>query len=138
MSFHGIPERYAVQGDPYPAYCRETAEAVAARLGLDDSQWTLSFQSRFGREPWLQPYTDVTLEEWGASGPRRVDVLCPGFAVDCLETLEEIDIRNRETYVDAGGEDYRYIPALNDSDAHVALCEELVREATLGWEPDRS
>lgn len=126
LSFHGIPERYARLGDPYPAYCRRTAEALAAELGLDADQWFLTFQSRFGREPWLQPYTDETLMEWGRQGLESVDVMCPGFAVDCLETLEEIAIQNREFFQEAGGGRFSYIPALNDTPAHAQLMAELI------------
>lgn len=113
MSFHGIPERYAQQGDPYPQQCGQTASLLAQALELPANDWSMSFQSRFGREPWLQPYTDVTLGQLPAQGKRRVDVICPGFAADCLETLEEIAIGGAELFHAAGGETYHYIPALN-------------------------
>ena len=129
FSLHGIPQRYVRQGDPYQQQCESSAAAVAARLGLADDEWLLTYQSRVGREPWLQPYTDVTLEELGASGVRSVQVVCPGFSVDCLETLEEIAIQNRELFEEAGGAELTYIPALNDSDAHAELFRQLVFES---------
>jgi ferrochelatase len=128
MSFHGLPQRYVDNGDPYRSHCEETARRLAAALELTPEEWTLSFQSRFGREEWLKPYTDVTLRTWGAAGRTSVDVVCPGFAADCLETLEEIAIQNRGFFESAGGRDYRYIPALNDAPEHIALLEQLVRD----------
>lgn len=130
FSLHGIPQRYVRQGDPYQQQCELSVSAVAQALGLPADQWLLSYQSRVGREPWLQPYTDLTLEELARSGVRHVQVLCPGFAVDCLETLEEIAEQNRERFVHAGGAKLEYIPALNDSDAHVRLYRQLVEDAT--------
>jgi len=138
FSFHGIPERYADAGDPYPRECEATARAVAALLGLDETQWRLCFQSRFGREPWLQPYLDITLEELAAGGLRSVEVICPGFAADCLETLEEIDMENRERFQTAGGETFHYIPALNASPAHVDSLRRLVERHLLVWQDKRS
>jgi len=129
FSLHGIPQRYVRQGDPYQQQCEESVRAVVQALGLDDDEWLLTYQSRVGREPWLQPYTDKTLEEFAQSGVRHVQVLCPGFAVDCLETLEEIAMQNRELFEESGGEKLEYIPALNDSDAHARLMEHLVEEA---------
>ena len=126
---HGVPQRYIRQGDPYQQQCEASAEAIASRLGLARGQWLLTYQSRVGREPWLQPYTDVTLEELAAAGVRHVQVVCPGFSVDCLETLEEIAMQNRELFEEAGGETLEYIPALNESDAHVRLFRHLVEEA---------
>ena len=128
FSMHGIPQRYVRQGDPYQQQCEASVAAIAARLGLPDEQWLLTYQSRVGREPWLQPYTDVTLEKLAGGGVRSVQVVCPGFSVDCLETLEEIAIQNRELFEEAGGEKLDYIPALNDSDAHVQLFRQLVLE----------
>ncbi len=133
MSFHGIPERYERQGDPYPSHCRATAAAVAAELGLADDQWLCSFQSRFGREEWVKPYTDATLEEWGKAGVKRVDVISPAFSADCLETLEELDVENREHFQHHGGGDYHYIPCLNDRADHIAMMTTLVKEHTQGW-----
>ena len=126
FSLHGIPQRYVANGDPYEQQCRQSVEAIASRLGLGEDEWQLTYQSRVGREPWLQPYTDVTLRQLAASGVRSVQVICPGFAVDCLETLEEIAMQNKETFLAAGGEKLEYIPALNDSDAHVRLLMELI------------
>jgi len=121
FSLHGIPQRYVRQGDPYQAQCRRSVQSIAERLGLDAADWLLTFQSRVGREPWLQPYTDETLEELARSGVRHVQVVCPGFAVDCLETLEEIAMQNRELFEENGGEKLEYVPALNDGDAHARL-----------------
>tara|TARA_Y100001001_G_scaffold163897_1_gene194279 strand:- start:1671 stop:2690 length:1020 start_codon:yes stop_codon:yes gene_type:complete len=133
MSFHGVPERYEQKGDPYPAQCRATAAAVAAELGLADDQWLCSFQSRFGREEWVKPYTDETLKQWAQQGVGRVDVISPAFAADCLETLEELEVENRGYFMENGGQDYHYIPCLNDRPEHIALLTELVQSNTSGW-----
>ena len=133
MSFHGIPQRFVAGGDPYAAQCRASAESIAAALDLDAGEWALTFQSRFGREPWLQPYTDKTLEQWGREKAGTVDVVCPGFAVDCLETLEEIAVENAHAYVEAGGTALRYVPALNDDAAHVEGLVALLRRNLAGW-----
>ncbi|MDF2447418.1 MAG: ferrochelatase [Moraxellaceae bacterium] len=127
FSFHGIPESYAQKGDPYPDRCRATAAAVAAALQLPADAWACSFQSRFGRQPWVQPYTDVLLEEWAKSGVASVQVACPAFSADCLETLEEIAEENRENFLHAGGKHYEYIPALNTRPDHIALLLSLVQ-----------
>ncbi|MGD8927511.1 MAG: ferrochelatase [Lysobacterales bacterium] len=129
FSLHGIPQRYVRQGDPYQAQCEASVRAIAAALGLDEGRWLLTYQSRVGREPWLQPYTDLTLEALARDGVKSVQVVCPGFAVDCLETLEEIAMQNRELFEAAGGEKLEYIPALNDSEAQVELYRRLVEEA---------
>jgi ferrochelatase len=118
FSFHGIPQRLVDAGDPYAAQCRAGVDAIVAELGLAPEQYLLTFQSRFGREPWLQPYTDKTLEALPAQGVKTVDVVCPGFAVDCLETLEEISMQNAELFHEHGGEALRYIPCLNSEPAH--------------------
>ena len=131
FSFHGIPERYAERGDPYALQCRQSAQRVADQLGLVPEQWSLAFQSRFGREPWLQPYTDETLAQLARSGVKRLDILCPGFAADCLETLEEIAEEGLQIFLAAGGEEFRYIPALNDSAAHIQLLLALVTQSGL-------
>ncbi|MEO1596272.1 MAG: ferrochelatase [Pseudomonadota bacterium] len=133
FSFHGIPQRYFRAGDPYHCQCQKTARLVADALGLEKGSWQVSFQSRVGREPWLMPYTDYTLEDWGAEKLGNVDVICPGFAADCLETLEEIALENGEAFVEAGGGALRYIPALNDGDDQVATLSDLVLEHTAGW-----
>lgn len=127
MSFHGIPVRYVTEGnDPYPDQCAATAKLLAAALELRADQWQLCFQSRFGKEPWLEPYTDATLTRWAAEGIKSVDVICPGFSADCLETLEEIDVENRGYFEGGGGEQFRYIPALNDRDDHIEALENLL------------
>lgn len=118
FSFHGIPQRLADAGDPYPTQCEASFRAVVAALGDDAGDALMTYQSRFGREPWLQPYTDRTLHELAAQGVREVDVVCPGFAVDCLETLEEIAQENARLFREAGGRTLRYIPCLNDDPAH--------------------
>ena len=134
LSFHGIPQRYEDQGDPYPSLCRATAKAVADRLGLADDQWSESFQSRFGREEWVKPYTDFLLKEWGARDDiNRVDVVSPAFSADCLETLEEIAVQNRALFLEAGGKDYRYIPCLNDRPDHIDLLTQLVIRHSAPW-----
>lgn len=133
LSFHGIPQRYVDAGDPYFHQCQTTANLLRARLGLGETQFMVSFQSRVGREPWLQPYTDATVQRLAAEGIKRLDVACPGFAVDCLETLEEIAMQNRDFFVEAGGEDLRYIPALNDSAEHVNSLSTIISRHTQGW-----
>ncbi len=133
FSFHGIPRRYLYAGDPYHCQCHATARLVAQRLGLADAAWQVTFQSRFGREQWLKPYTDEVLGGLPAQGIKRVALICPGFAADCLETLEEIDVVNRELFIAAGGESFDYIPALNDSPAHIDALTALVREHAQGW-----
>ena len=133
LSFHGIPQRYVANGDPYHAQCLATAQALRERLGLDDRALLVAFQSRVGRERWLAPYTEETLAELARDGVRHVQVLCPGFAVDCLETLEEIALRGREQFIAAGGARLDYIPALNDSDAHVQLLHGLIEAQLQGW-----
>lgn len=133
FSFHSIPKRYADQGDIYPLHCELTAQAVATGLGLKDDQWQLSFQSRLGKEEWLRPYTDETLVALGKAKTGRVDVICPGFSADCLETLEEIDQENRQRYLTCGGAEYHYIPALNDNSAHIEMMAELVEQHSCGW-----
>lgn len=134
MSFHGIPERYAVQGDPYPEQCRATARALAASLQLDDGEWRCTFQSRFGREEWVKPYTDVTLIEWAKKGLSRVDVISPAFSADCLETLEELVVENKNYFINAGGSEFHYIPCLNDRDDHINMMVQLVDSNTVGWQ----
>lgn len=132
LSFHGIPQRLVDGGDPYAAQCEASAVAIAGALGIPRSEILLTFQSRFGRERWLQPYTQQTLEALGAQGVRTVDVACPGFAVDCLETLEEIAVENAHAFTAAGGEGLRYIPCLNAGDAHAEALAALAR-GEAGW-----
>ena len=127
MSFHGIPQRYVERGDPYGRQCAETARRLAAALELGDGQWLVAYQSRVGKAAWLQPYTDVVLPELAGRGLRRIDVICPGFAADCLETLDEIEIRYAQAFVAAGGEALRYVPALNARPAHIDALARIVQ-----------
>ena len=127
FSFHGIPQPYDDKGDPYPERCHETARQVAAALNLPDDAWLCSFQSRFGFQEWVKPYTDASLESWGQQGVKSVQVLCPAFSADCLETLEEIAEENKEIFLHAGGKEYAYIPALNVRPDHIAMMTALVR-----------
>jgi ferrochelatase len=133
LSFHGLPQEYNLAGDPYERQCRVTADLLTKRLGLSEDQWLLSFQSRVGPKKWLQPYTDATLKACGKQGIDRIDVICPGFAVDCLETIEEIQILNRDNFIAAGGKELRYIPALNASAAHVDALLKLIMRHLQGW-----
>jgi protoporphyrin/coproporphyrin ferrochelatase len=132
FSFHGIPERLVNAGDPYRQQSQASVDAIVAALGISSEDTMLTFQSRFGREPWLQPYTDKTLEALGAQGVKRIDIVCPGFAVDCLETLEEITVENAELFRAAGGETLNYIPCLNDSPAHADTLAALARRHLQG------
>lgn len=128
ISFHGIPRQVSEAGDPYAGQCATTARLLAQELGIAEGEWQLAFQSRFGRAEWLKPYADEVLAECAAKGERVVDVICPGFAADCLETLEEITLRYAEGFREAGGTELRYIPALNARDSHVALLARLLGE----------
>ena len=133
FSFHGIPQRYVDNGDPYFCHCQKTARLVADKLALNKNEWKVVFQSRFGREPWLQPYCSVTLQKLPDTGIKNVDILCPGFAADCLETLEEIQMENKHLFIEAGGESFNYIPCLNENADHIdALCEVLTAHM-FGW-----
>lgn len=127
MSFHGLPQRNIDKGDPYYDQCMGTAHLLATILGLESSQWVISFQSRFGKQVWIQPYTSETLIAMADKGLKEVDVICPGFSVDCLETLEEIQMQNKELFLQHGGEQYLYIPCLNDRDDHIDMMADLVR-----------
>ena len=133
FSFHGIPQQYFEQGDPYHCECQKTARLAAEALDLPQDRWRVSFQSRFGPRQWLKPYTDRLLLEWAGQGVKTVQVVCPGFAADCLETLEEIAIRNRDLFLGAGGRELHYIPALNDSPEHIQALADLVAKHTRGW-----
>lgn len=133
MSFHGIPEEYFHAGDPYHCECHKTGRLLAESLGLDESAWQISFQSRLGPKQWLQPYTDQTLEELAGRGVKSVQVICPGFSADCLETLEEIAMENRDTFLEAGGERYEYIPCLNDQQPHIEMLAGLAEQHMQGW-----
>jgi len=133
MSFHGIPQRYFDNGDPYPCMCKKTGRLLAEALELNEGEWFVSYQSRFGKEPWITPYTDETLKEWGAEGLKRVDVICPGFSSDCLETIEEIGVENRDYFIEAGGKELQYIPALNSDAEHIKALTEIANEHIKGW-----
>lgn len=128
MSFHGLPERLTTLGDPYFHQCQKTAEKIAETLGLTTNQWQLVFQSRFGKAEWLKPYCVDTLQNLPAQGIHSIDIICPGFAVDCLETLEEIAIENKKIFLAAGGKQYSYIPALNDSDLQIKAISPLIEQ----------
>lgn len=119
FSYHGTPERYLKNGDPYHCFCHQTTRLVREKMGFEESQVMTTFQSRFGREPWLQPYTDKTLEQLPDDGVKHVAVICPGFSSDCLETIEEINMEGRESFIESGGEQFHYIECLNDDPAHI-------------------
>lgn len=133
FSFHGIPKRYFLAGDPYFCECHKLARLAAEELQLPRERWEVSFQSLFGKEEWLKPYTDKTIIAMAKAGIRDLDVVCPGFSADCLETIEEIDEQNREIFLHAGGGRYRYIPALNDRPDHIRFLAGLVRRNLHGW-----
>jgi ferrochelatase len=134
MSFHGIPRRSVLAGDPYQSECLASGRLLAAQLGLADADWGLSFQSRFGRAEWLTPYTDATLRELGQARTGRIDVVCPGFVSDCLETLEEIAIEGRQSFLDSGGGEFRYIGCLNDDPVFAEALGRLALRHLAGWE----
>ena len=127
MSFHGIPQPYADKGDPYADRCRITGQLVATELGLVEDEWAIIFQSRFGKQEWVKPYTDALLTEWAAQGVKSVQIMSPAFSADCLETLEELAIQNAELFLSQGGERYQYIPALNSRGDHLQLLNTLVQ-----------
>jgi ferrochelatase len=133
LSFHGVPRRTLEAGDPYHCQCLRTARLLTESLDLDDDDWLLAFQSRLGRAEWLKPYADATIAELGRRGLGRLDVICPGFAADCLETLEETAMQNRDIFREAGGGDLHYIPALNARDDHVAFLARLLEKHAGGW-----
>ena len=133
FSYHGEPRRYLDDGDPYHCQCHKTSRLVAETLGLGPDDYLTTFQSRFGREEWLRPYTDETLKALPADGINRVQLICPGFSSDCLETIEEIGVENRNYFMEAGGEIYEYIPCLNASPDHIDFLADLVAEQLSGW-----
>lgn len=135
FSFHSIPRKCLERGDPYHCLCQKTARLTAEALGLAPGRWSLSFQSRISRQPWLKPYTDLVIKQLAESGVRTLDVICPGFSADCLETLEEVSIRYHEDFAAAGGGSLRYIPALNDHPEHLDLLTGLLRRELTGWVP---
>lgn len=133
LSYHGVPQRYLDNGDPYYCECHKTTRLVAEKLGLAEGDYLTVFQSRFGREEWVKPYTDITLQELAGQGVKSVQLICPGFSADCLETLEEIAMENRDYFLEAGGERYEYIPALNSDASHINMMAQLVRDHLQGW-----
>lgn len=133
MSFHGLPKRSLELGDPYFCECQKTGRLLAEELGLQQGQYRVCFQSRFGKAEWLQPYTAPTLEAWAKEGVERVDVICPGFVADCLETLEEIALEGRHDFLAAGGKDYHYIPALNTSPSWIETLHAVACQGLAGW-----
>jgi ferrochelatase len=126
MSFHGLPQVNVDRGDPYQRQCESSAALLAERLGLDKSDWSIGYQSRFGRQAWIQPYTSDVLKDLVSRGIKAVDVICPGFSADCLETLDEIRVEYRHEFLQLGGEEFDYIPALNDRAAHIEMMRQLV------------
>jgi len=133
MSFHGVPKRTLLLGDPYHCECHKTARLLAAALRLSPEQYIVTFQSRFGKAEWLQPYTAPTLQKMGKEGVRRVDVMCPGFTSDCLETLEEIAMEAKQEFLTAGGKEFHYIPCLNESTAWIEALAEVAEQHLVGW-----
>jgi ferrochelatase len=133
MSFHGVPERTLMQGDPYHCECHKTGRLLAEALGLNKTQYKVTFQSRFGKAKWLEPYTEPTVRELARAGTRRVDVICPGFTSDCLETLEEIAMEVRAAFFEEGGSEFHYIPCLNANGAWIEALRNLVMRHTQGW-----
>lgn len=126
FSYHGIPERYALEGDDYPQRCQQTTAALVEKLGLSSQEYMIVYQSRFDKEEWLKPYADETLKQLPGEGTKNVQVICPGFSADCLETLEEVAVTNQALFLSAGGEQYHYIPALNAEPLHIRLLQQLV------------
>lgn len=133
MSFHGMPKATLIAGDPYFCHCHKTARLIAEELDLEEHQWEMAFQSRFGAAEWLQPYVSERLKKLPDEGVKNLTVICPGFAVDCLETLEEIAMEGHDDFIEAGGEQFEYIPALNDSAAQVAFMADRITEQCSGW-----
>lgn len=133
MSFHGVPKRSLLQGDPYHCECQKTGRLLAEALGLAQNQYIVTFQSRFGRAEWLQPYTAQTLKDLGKNGTNRVDIICPGFSADCLETLEEIAIECKTDFLNAGGKEFHYIPCLNERDDWLRALSEIALHHLQGW-----
>ncbi len=132
-TFHGMPEKYLHRGDPYHCQCQKTSRLLRERLGITEEKWLTTFQSRFGNDTWLQPYTIDTVAQLGQDGVKKLAVVAPGFSADCLETLEELDVENREVFIQNGGEKFAYLPALNDSEEGVDVIEAVVRRELMGW-----
>ena len=133
LSYHGMPKRYLTEGDPYHCQCHKTSRLIGEQLELSEGEMITTFQSRFGREEWLQPYTDETLQNLPDEGVTSVQVVCPGFSADCLETIEEIGMENRDFFLEAGGTRYEYIPCLNAQDRHLSALTDLISEELAGW-----
>src|SRR5690606_13471838 len=133
MSFHGTPKRTLLLGDPYHCECHKTARLLAGQLGLSDDDYIVTFQSRFGKAEWLQPYTAPTVQELAKQGIRRIDVMCPGFASDCLETLEEIAMEVRQDFLSAGGKEFGYIPCLNEDSRWLEALADIAERHLAGW-----
>ena len=134
LSFHGVPHRSLLLGDPYHCQCHKTARLLGEQLGLSKAELLVTFQSRFGKARWLEPYTEPTLRELAAQGLKKVDVMCPGFVSDCLETLEEIAEEAREAFLEAGGEDFRYIDCLNDRPDWISALASVAEHHLQGWD----
>ncbi len=132
-TFHGMPEKYLLKGDPYHCHCQKTSRLLREKLAIAPDRWLTTFQSRFGNDPWLQPYTDMTVESLARTGLKKLVLVAPGFSADCLETLEELDGENRHIFEDNGGEKFAYLPALNDSSEGVDVIEAIVRRELMGW-----
>ena len=136
FSFHGLPQKMLLDGDPYHCQCYKTARLISKKLSLNENDWFVSFQSRLGPTKWLKPYTDETLKSWGESQSGIIDVICPGFSVDCLETLEEIAMENNELYQEAGGKEVRYISALNSEKDHITFLYDLISKNISDWKKE--
>lgn len=136
FSFHGLPQVNLHKGDPYHCYCQKTARMIAIELGLKEEEYVVTFQSRFGKQVWLKPYTDEVLKKLAEDGIDSVDVFCPGFLCDCLETLEEINMQSRENYISCGGKSFTYIPALNDYDKNIEAMEQIILGEIGNWDND--
>ncbi|MDB5969436.1 MAG: ferrochelatase [Hydrocarboniphaga sp.] len=136
ISFHSIPRQYFLDGDPYYCYCEKTARLIAEKLQLERNSWSVSYQSRLGNQPWLQPYTDLVIPQLARSGVHALDVICPGFSADCLETLEEVALRYRDDFINAGGRTFRYVPALNAAPAHIDALGRMISRHLTGWLPE--
>ena len=133
FSYHGIPKKYLLKGDPYHCFCQKTTRLVAEKMKLKEEEYMTTFQSRFGPDEWLQPYTDKTLEELPAKGIKKIHIISPGFSSDCLETLEELGVENKDNFLKAGGNEYYYIKCLNDNSNHLKMLSDLILNHIQGW-----
>ena len=134
FSYHGIPKKYHLEGDPYHCFCLKTTRLIKESLNLSDEEVLTTFQSRFGSQEWLKPYTDKTLKELPKQGIKKIHIISPGFSADCLETLEELKVENKNYFIEAGGKDYKYIPCLNDNPSHIKFLSDLISKHTQGWD----